>query len=101
MIEVDVNALDEAMAAGASVIDVREADEFAQVRVPGATLLPLSEFVARMDELPDVETLYLICAVGGRSLQAAQFLNARGINAVSVAGGTDAWLHSGKAVERG
>lgn len=101
MIEVDVNALDEAMAAGAPVIDVREADEFAQVRVPGATLLPLSEFVARMDELPDVETLYLICAVGGRSLQAAQFLNQRGINAVSVAGGTDAWLQSGRAVERG
>ncbi|MFD4366213.1 rhodanese-like domain-containing protein [Rhodococcus sp. NPDC058521] len=101
MIEVDVNALDEAMAAGAPVIDVRESDEYAQVRVPGATLLPLSEFVARMDELPDVETLYLICAVGGRSLQAAQFLNQRGINAVSVAGGTDAWLQSGRAVERG
>ena len=35
MLEVDLNALDTALAAGEPLIDVREADEFAQVRVPG------------------------------------------------------------------
>ena len=62
MLEVDLNALDTALAAGEPLIDVREADEFAQVRVPGATLIPLSEFVSRGGEIPDAETVYIICA---------------------------------------
>jgi len=101
MIEVDLNALDGALASGAPVIDVREADEYAQARVPGVTLIPLSEFVARVDEIPEAEVVYVICGVGGRSLQAAEYLNARGINAVSVAGGTYAWMQSGRPVESG
>lgn len=101
MIEVDLTALDAAMLAGAPVIDVREADEYAQVRVPGVQLIPLSEFVARVDEIPEADMVYVICAVGGRSLQAAEYLNARGINSVSVSGGTNAWLQSGRAVESG
>ncbi len=63
---------------GRPVIDVREADEYAQVRVPGVTLIPLSEFVVRVDEIPEAEVVYVICGVGGRSLQAAEYLNARG-----------------------
>ncbi|MER2207693.1 MAG: rhodanese-like domain-containing protein, partial [Rhodococcus sp. (in: high G+C Gram-positive bacteria)] len=35
------------------------------------------------------------------SLQAAEYLQARGINAVSVAGGTMAWYQSGRQVETG
>lgn len=101
MTEVDLSALDAALASGAPVIDVREAEEYAQVRVPGVTLIPLSEFTARVDEIPDAEVVYVICAAGGRSLQAAQYLNARGTNAVSVAGGTTAWLQSGRPVETG
>jgi len=101
MIEVDLKALDGALASGAPVIDVREADEYAQARVPGVTLIPLSEFVARVDEIPEAEVVYVICGVGGRSLQAAEYLNARGINAVSVAGGTSAWMQSGRPVESG
>ena len=86
MREVGLAALGTALAAGAPVIDVRERDEYLQVRVPGVTLIPLSEFVARADEIPDAETVYVICAVGGRSSQAASYLTGRGINAVSVAG---------------
>ncbi|MGC0365127.1 rhodanese-related sulfurtransferase [Rhodococcus sp. 27YEA15] len=101
MLEVDLNALDAALAAGEPLIDVRETDEFEQVRVPGAVLVPLSEFVSRVNEIPDAETVYVICAVGGRSLQAAEYLQARGINAVSVAGGTMGWFQSGRKVDTG
>lgn len=101
MLEVDLNALEAALAAGEPLVDVREADEFAQVRVPGAVLIPMSEFVARMGEIPDAETVYVICAVGGRSLQVAEYLQGRGINAVSVRGGTNEWFQSGRAVETG
>ncbi|HET8994441.1 MULTISPECIES: rhodanese-like domain-containing protein [unclassified Rhodococcus (in: high G+C Gram-positive bacteria)] len=101
MREVDLAALETALAEGAPVIDVRELDEYIQVRVPGVTHIPLSEFVARVEEIPAAETVYIICAVGGRSLQAADYLSGRGINAVSVAGGTDGWQQSGRPVESG
>lgn len=37
---------------GALFLDVREVEEFAQARIPGAKLLPLSEFMARYSEVP-------------------------------------------------
>ncbi|MFD4295284.1 rhodanese-like domain-containing protein [Rhodococcus sp. NPDC058505] len=101
MQQVDVNALAEELAAGAALIDVREADEYARARVPGAVLVPLSEFTARLDEIPAADPVYVICAMGGRSAQAAQYLGATGINAVNVAGGTEAWIASGRPVESG
>lgn len=101
MREVDLAALETALAEGATVVDVRERDEYAQVRVPGVTNIPLSEFVARVDEIPTAGRVYVICAVGGRSLQAADYLSGRGIDAVSVAGGTDGWARSGRPVESG
>lgn len=101
MLEVDITALEAALATGEPLIDVREADEFAQVRVPGAVLIPMSEFVSRMGEIPDAETVYVICAVGGRSLQVVEYLQGRGINAVSVRGGTMEWHQSGREVETG
>jgi len=33
-------------------VDVREPEEFAQVRIEGAALIPLSEFAGRMGEIP-------------------------------------------------
>ncbi|MEU5842914.1 rhodanese-like domain-containing protein [Rhodococcus sp. NPDC047139] len=99
MREVDLAALESGLAEGAAVIDVRERDEYAQVRVPGVKNIPLSEFVARIDEIPTEGTVYVVCAMGGRSLQAAQYLSGRGIDAVSVVGGTDGWARSGRPVE--
>lgn len=101
MREIDVTELEAVLATGAPLVDVREADEFADVRVPGAVSIPLSEFVARVDEVPADGTVYVICAAGGRSAQAAQYLEARGVDAVNVAGGTMAWLQSGRTVESG
>ncbi|UYP17934.1 rhodanese-like domain-containing protein [Rhodococcus sp. Z13] len=101
MREVDLAALETGLAEGATVIDVRERDEYVQARVPGVTNIPLSEFVARVEEIPTEGTVYVICAVGGRSLQAAQYLAARGVDAVSVAGGTDLWARTGRPVESG
>ncbi|NLG56128.1 MAG: rhodanese-like domain-containing protein [Rhodococcus sp.] len=101
MTEVSLSQLEAALAEGAPLIDVREPDEFEQVRVPEAVLIPCSEFVERCGEIPEAETVYIICAVGGRSLQVANYLQARDINAVSVAGGTTAWMQSGRSVESG
>lgn len=83
--------------AGAQLIDVREPDEYAAVRAEGAVNIPLSEFVARTDEIDPERDIYLICKSGGRSAQAGEYLEqARGWdNVINVAGGTTAWVKQG------
>lgn len=81
----------------AQLIDVREPDEFANVHATGAVNVPLSEFVARAEEIDPDRDIYLICHSGGRSAQAAEYLEqARGWdNVINVAGGTSAWVQAG------
>ena len=83
--------------ADAQLIDVREPDEYAAVRAEGAVNIPLSEFVARTDEIDPERDIYLICKSGGRSAQAGEYLEqARGWdNVINVAGGTTAWVEQG------
>ena len=99
--EVDTGRLAEAMAGGAVVVDVRMPDEYVEMHVPGAILIPLPELGERADEVPKGEQVYVICAVGGRSLAAAAALNNAGWDTVSVAGGTKAWVAEGRPVHTG
>jgi rhodanese-related sulfurtransferase len=99
--EVDLEAFAAAHAAGATVLDVRNPDEYTAGHVPGAVLIPLPELVARQDEIPVGDPLYVICAVGGRSLTATQALVESGRAAVSVAGGTNGWIERGGPVVTG
>ncbi|MET0715643.1 MAG: rhodanese-like domain-containing protein [Mycetocola sp.] len=87
--------------ADAAIIDVRELDEFAQVRAAGAVSIPMSEFVERVNELPADETLYVICASGVRSARVVEYLEGRDYRAVNVEGGTHAWSDAGLPVLQG
>ena len=81
---------------GLRVIDVREQDEWDEVHVRDAELLPLSKL--RAGELPadDGRPLALICRSGGRSAVAAQMLEANGFsNVINVEGGTSAAIAAG------
>ena len=99
--EADFGELEQAQAQGRRVLDVRGGDEYTQGHVPGAELLPLAELPGRLGDLPQGEPVYLVCRSGNRSAQAAEFLSASGIDARSVAGGTDGWQRSGRAIETG
>ena len=77
------------------IIDVRETDEFVSGHVPGAVHIPLGELGERLAEIPAAAEIYLICASGIRSEHAAAALAARGIRAVNVVGGTNAWRRAG------
>jgi rhodanese-related sulfurtransferase len=76
----------------ASLIDVREPQEFEDVRAVNAKLIPLAEIPSRASELPTDATFFVICHLGGRSLRAASFFRGQGLDAVNVEGGTDAWV---------
>jgi rhodanese-related sulfurtransferase len=84
------------------LVDVRELSEFAMLRVPDSVLLPLSTFVTRFEELPRDRPLLLLCAVGGRSARATDFLIANGYpEAANVGGGIAAWNAAGLPVRTG
>jgi rhodanese-related sulfurtransferase len=100
-LEVDLEAFAAAQDSGAAVLDVRNPDEYAAGHVTGAVLIPLTELGSRVDEIPDGDPVYVICAVGGRSLTATQALVRAGYAARSVAGGTKAWIKSGRPVVTG
>lgn len=99
--EIALDSFAEHVERGAHVLDVRNPDEYAAAHVPGVQLIPLAELVDRVAEVPTDRTVYVICAVGGRSAKAAEFLRMQGIDAVNVAGGTKAWIASGRTVETG
>jgi rhodanese-related sulfurtransferase len=84
------------------LVDVREPNEFVDVRAPGAVLVPMSSFAARAAELPKDRPLLVVCHLGGRSAAAAGFLLRSGwSNVVNVTGGMDAWERGGLPVRRG
>ncbi|MEA3191591.1 MAG: sulfur-carrier protein adenylyltransferase/sulfurtransferase [Thermoplasmata archaeon] len=77
------------------ILDVREPDEFEESRIPGAVLVPLGELPRRLEELPKDRRIVCVCAVGGRSARATDYLRSRGYDAVNLRGGMRAWLLAG------
>jgi len=77
------------------LIDVREPDEFAITRIDGATLIPMRDIPASLQQLEakaDEATLIVFCHHGVRSLNAAHWLREQGVAPCqSMAGGIDAW----------
>ncbi len=84
------------------LVDVRERDEFATVRVQGAVLMPLSSFADTYERLPRDRPLLMMCAAGKRSLAAADHLSRQGFSDVTnVSGGITAWRAAGLPVRSG
>ena len=99
--EIDVQELAALRESGAPLIDVRQPDEYEEFHVPGAVLIPLDELVERVDEVPEVDRVYVICKTGARSAKAVEFLNRSGYDTVNVAGGSLAWVEAGQPVVTG
>lgn len=63
-----------------TIVDVRTPAEFSGGNVSGSINIPLQEVEQRIDEIKALpKPLLLCCASGGRSGQAAAFLNNQGI----------------------
>jgi len=77
------------------IVDVRQPVETRAGSVPGAVLIPLTEFGRRMAELPRDRPILTICRSGHRSPLAARQLKRAGYEVTDVDGGTLAWEHAG------
>lgn len=73
------------------LIDVREVDEVEAGHIPGVIHIPLGLLEFRVHELNKNESYVVICRSGGRSGQAAQFLESRGYDVTNMVGGMLAW----------
>jgi rhodanese-related sulfurtransferase len=75
------------------LVDVREPDEWAIARIPGAELIPLSQFQQKaLETLSAEDKIVLYCHHGIRSARAQDFLKSQGYKDVlNLSGGIDAW----------
>lgn len=83
-----------------TVIDVRTAVEFREVHIPFARNVPLDRL--NVTEFPAAtEPIYIVCRTGNRAATACGKLEAAGVRAINVDGGTLAWQAAGLPVTRG
>jgi rhodanese-related sulfurtransferase len=98
MADIDVSEAHRRWTAGElEIIDCREQQEYDSTHVDGIPLIPMSEFLARVDELPEGRPLAIFCRTGSRSAQVADYLTATGEygEVDNVAGGIVAWAAQG------
>lgn len=88
----------------AHVVDVREADEFANGHLPEARNIPLAKLADRVGEIEKYKDKPLIvcCAAGMRSAKGCGELGKLGFTKLySLAGGVDAWVGAGYPIKKG
>ncbi|HUF98980.1 MAG TPA: molybdopterin-synthase adenylyltransferase MoeB [Ilumatobacter sp.] len=98
--EVSTDTASEHIAAGYTVLDVREPDEYAEGALPGAIHIPRGHLEAQVEgRLVDkTAPVVVYCAGGVRSAFAAKTLQELGYESVeSMAGGYGRWKDEGRA----
>ena len=87
----------------AVTLDVREAKELAEGKLPGALHIPLSQLKDRVGELDKFKErpIVLYCARGQRSRSAGSILNRAGFTKLfNLTGGHKAWKDAGLPLDR-
>ncbi len=74
----------------ATVLDIREPDEWELGTLPGAVLISQGELVGRLDEIPKDTPVLCVCRSGSRSANVAAFLAFNGYEVANMAGGMKA-----------
>ncbi|MCP4501326.1 MAG: rhodanese-like domain-containing protein [Deltaproteobacteria bacterium] len=88
----DIKAAASAIAAGATLVDVRTQAEFEEGHLEGSILIPVQELETRLAELEKAnggkeKQIILVCRSGGRAGRAKTLLQDKGYSTVSNAGG--------------
>ncbi len=95
----DPDAAREAAEDGATVLDVREPNEYEGGHIDAALHIPLGALPQQLDRVPRNRPLLTYCGVGERSTTAASLLERAGFGPLlSLAGGFQAWERAGEKV---
>ena len=83
-----MNIVEQKIASGAVVVDVRTRDEYEDEHFPKSINIPVNELTSRAKEIGDKEkSVLLYCASGARSAMGARILKMLGFKDVINAGG--------------
>jgi len=74
-----------------NIIDVREDEEVAQGMIPTAKHIPLQQIPEAIQDLDENQEYIMVCRSGGRSMNAALFMNQHGYKAINMSGGMLDW----------
>ncbi|MEV7634835.1 rhodanese-like domain-containing protein [Pseudarthrobacter enclensis] len=88
----------ELLGSGATLIDVRSAQEWRTGRAPQARHVPLDRLQGSATGFNRNRPVIAVCASGVRSASAARLLASQGYDAYSVRGGMAAWRQAGEPV---
>jgi NADPH-dependent 2,4-dienoyl-CoA reductase/sulfur reductase-like enzyme/rhodanese-related sulfurtransferase len=92
------NQIDDFVARGYKLIDVRTAAEYGRGSIPGAINIPVDEIRERKSEI-QTHDLLVNCQVGQRGHTASLLLKELGFNAVNLDGGYLTWSNSPAATK--
>jgi rhodanese-related sulfurtransferase len=99
-LEVGVPDVERALQEGsATVIDVREPYEWEAGRIAAARHVPLDRLASSAETIDRERPVIFVCRAGVRSLMAAQAFKRAGFEARSLAGGMEAWVSEGGALD--
>ncbi|MAX91412.1 MAG: sulfurtransferase [Pseudomonas sp.] len=103
--EIPLGDAEAAIQAADVVIDVREADEFHEGHIKGATNIPRGLLEFKLSGTPELGArdmnIVLYCKTSGRAALSAASLQDMGyLHVKSIAGGFDAWTEAGKPVAK-
>ncbi len=93
-VDIDVKQAQTLNIQGALLLDVREPAEYSEVHAVNATLIPLGQLNARLDEIAAYKDkpIAVMCHSGKRSAKAVHLLQEAGYSQISnVTGGIVAW----------
>lgn len=79
--------VDQLIAEGAYLLDIREDFERATGELPNSHFIPLSQLRHRLEELPQDQPIYVYCQVGLRGYNAARILMQNGFVVKNIDGG--------------
>ena len=98
--EVDIHIAKAMIDSGYQLIDVRFEEEYEEVHIPGATLIPLNIFREGMENLDKNKKYVIQCRSGKRSRVAALLMSEQGFDAVSMQGGIIKWPFEKKGLSQ-
>ncbi|MGG4107165.1 rhodanese-like domain-containing protein [Paenibacillus lautus] len=93
MREISPKAVEQKLSDGVimNIIDVRETEEVAEGKIPGAINIPLGLIEFRKQDLDPSKEYVMVCRSGGRSGRATEYLESQGYQVVNMTGGMLAW----------
>jgi len=83
------------------VLDVRTEEEFKEVHIKDAHLIPIQELEQNINKIPEDKKVIVHCAAGKRSARACEILKNKGLKELyNLAGGISKWQAEGYPVEK-